>query len=145
LDSFDIPNRRSVESFVEFTEQHPDWFETYHLGDEERVPLLNRANFYSSLIEQRFRYRPGDVVTILGYRDDERQHYHSFFVYSADPLTGFPNVLASNAGRPRLRSWENELASAPRRSIRTRIHLRTAWLESILAPEAPPVVEGDGS
>jgi hypothetical protein len=59
-------------------------------------------------------------------------HYHSFWIYDSDPLTGMPTLVASNAGRPRIRTWEFEMRSAPQRSIKHRIRPRLPWLESVL-------------
>jgi hypothetical protein len=133
-----------VERFIEFTRAHPAEFDVYDLAPEERVSLRNRQQFFAQVYRSRAHYRRGDIVAILGPRDDDKLHYHSFFVVDADPLSGMPTELAANAGRPRIRSWEGEMGNAPRRSILTRIRPRAVWLESILAPEhavsadAPP-------
>jgi hypothetical protein len=137
-----IDNERSVESFVGFAKNHPDAFDVVELGDDERVPYARRADFFAHLASHRDRYRPGDIVTIYGLRDDGKMHYHSFFVYEADPVTGAPSLVAANAGRPRIRPWEAEMLTAPQRSIRARIRPRLEWLELVLggaeAAKAPP-------
>jgi hypothetical protein len=132
--SLGIDNERSVESFVEFAKMHPEWFEVLELADAERVPYARRADFFAHLAEHREQYRPGDVVAIYGLRDDGKMHYHSFFVYSSDPVTGAPSLVAANAGRPRIRPWESEMLTAPQRSIRARIRPKLEWLESVTAP-----------
>jgi hypothetical protein len=137
-----IDNERSVERFVEFAKAHPDWFEVFELPKEEHVPYAKRADFFAHLYEHRERYRPGDIVTIYGLRDDDKMHYHSFFVYESDPVTGSPSLVAANAGRPRIRPWEAEMTTAPQRSIRTRIRPRLEWLERVTVPRA--VVEAAG-
>jgi hypothetical protein len=131
----DIDNQRSVESFVTFAAKHPEWFDVWELTDEERIPLIRRTDFYRFLFDRRGDFRPGDIVTIFGKRDDDRLHYHSFFVYDADPLTGVPTLVAANAGRPHVRAWDGEMANAPLRSIKTRIRPRIEWLESITDPQ----------
>jgi hypothetical protein len=134
-----IDNERSVESFVEFAKAHPEAFDVFELPGEERVPYARRAEFFAHLAAHRDRYRPGDIVTIYGMRDDEKMHYHSFFVYDADPVTGAPSLVAANAGRPRVRPWEAEMVSAPKRSIRARIRPKLPWLTAVMAaPEAVP-------
>jgi hypothetical protein len=50
-----------------------------------------------------------------------------------------PTLLASNAGHPRIRTWEKELRSSPRRSIRSRVRPRLRWLESIVVVGDPAV------
>lgn len=139
-----IDNERSVESFVAFAKAHPEAFEVVELPDEERVPYAKRPEFFAHLAAHRERYRPGDIVTIYGLRDDGKMHYHSFFVYDADPITGAPSLVAANAGRPRIRPWEAEMLSAPQRSIRARIRPRLSWLEGVLDGKAPADPEPKG-
>lgn len=141
FDAFQIDNKRSVERFTKFAWQEPDHFDVVLLAPEDRIQLRRGDVFYAHLEEHAARYRPGDIVNILGLKSDEKFHYHSFFVYKADPVTGMPIWLASNAGRPRLRSWYGELLSAPRRSIKSRIRPRLDWLESVVAPEQPLATE----
>jgi hypothetical protein len=126
-----IDNERSVERFIEFAKTHPEWFDVIEVEEKDRVPYAHRAEFFSHLERYRERYQPGDVVTIYGLRDDGKMHYHSFFVYSSDPVTGSPSLVAANAGRPRIRPWESEMLTAPQRSIRARIRPKLEWLESV--------------
>jgi hypothetical protein len=130
FDDFSLENKRSIEKFVEFARSHTEAFEVYSVPQEERVALMNRSRFFGDLYAKRATYRPGDVVVIYGLRDDEKLHYHSFFVYESDPVTGMPMLVASNAGRPRIRTWENEMQNAPRRSVLARIRPRLSWLET---------------
>jgi len=135
---FDDPaleNRRSVERFIDFARSHAEAFDVYDLPPEARVPLRNRALFFAALYRFRAQFQRGDIVAILGPRDDEKLHYHSFLIVDADPLSGMPTELAANAGRPRIRSWEGEMQNAPRRSILARIRPRPIWLEALMAPE----------
>lgn len=126
-----IENRRSVEQLIEFARARPEWFELLEIPEARRVPFSGRRRFFERLLALRDEFRAGDVVAILGPRDDERLHYHSFFIVAEDPLSGMPTLLAANAGRPRVRSWEAELESAPKRAIVARIRPRLAWLESL--------------
>lgn len=151
LDEAGMENRRSVERFIEFARAHPESFDLYEPPPEARVAFRSRAAFFAALYAARAQFRRGDIVAILGPREDEKLHYHSFIVVGADPLTGFPTELAANAGRPRIRSWEGELSSAPRRSIVARVRPKQVWLESFLslesgvsAEESPPAL-GSGA
>ena len=132
FDNMDIENRRSVDVFIRYAKEHPAWFDVYELADEERVRFFNRHDFFAHLAANADRYAPGDIVAIHGPRSDGEMHWHSFYIYDSDPVTGMPLLTASNAGRPRIRSWEGEMRAAPLRSIRARIRLRLDWLESIL-------------
>ena len=145
LTGYGIDNVRSVESLVDFASRHPEWFEVWQLPEEERIPLIRRTDFYDYLFSRRDDFQPGDVVTILGLRDDEKLHYHSFFVYGADPVTGMPIMVAANAGRPRVRAWDVEMANAPLRSIKTRIRPRIEWLESVTLTEPVEAARAQGA
>jgi hypothetical protein len=133
----EVENRRSVESLLTFAAQHPSWFELLIIPESDRVTFQNRRTFFERLGAMYREFAPLDVVAILGPRDDERLHYHSFFIVADDPVTAMPVWVAANAGRPRIRTWEGEMQNAPRRSIYARIRPTTAWLESIALPTNP--------
>lgn len=143
FDDAALENRRSVERFIDFARSHTEAFDVYEPAPEARVPLRNRALFFAELYRSRAQFRRGDIVAILGPRDDEKLHYHSFFIVDADPLSGMPTTLAANAGRPRIRSWEGEMQNAPRRSILARIRPRPIWLEALVAPAETGVSADD--
>jgi hypothetical protein len=127
-------NRRNVEEFLALAKRRPEWFEHRPVPPEEQVALERRPRFLSTLFEHRMEYRPGDVVVILGPRADEKLHYHSFFVFDADPVTGMPSLVAGNSGRPRVRAWTSEMASAPKRSVVARMRPSLSFLEQAWPP-----------
>jgi len=135
FDSFALDNRRSVETFIGFARVHPEWFEFSESTLAERVPFRERAAFFRDIYEHRDEYRPFDIVTVFGLRNDGKLHHHSFFVADRDPVTGMPIAVVANAGRPRIRSWENELQNAPLRGILAHIRPKLPWLESLVAPD----------
>lgn len=132
FDAVSMENRRSVENLIDFAVAHPDWFELMLIPETERIAFANRTDFFRRLYALRSEFQPGDVVAILGPRDDEKLHYHSFFIIADDPLTSMPTLVAANAGRPRIRTWEGEMQNAPRRSIVARIRPKLEWLERIV-------------
>ena len=136
FDAFGLDNRRSVETFVSFARAHPEWFEFSQTAPEERVPFRERAAFFRDIYAHRDEYRPFDIVTVFGLRSDGKLHHHSFFVADRDPVTGMPIAVVANAGRPRVRSWENELQNAPQRGIWAHIRPKLPWLEATVAPSA---------
>ena len=83
---------------------------------------------------------PGDIVMIRGYTSFERRwerqvmHYHSFFIYERDPVSGMPIALVGNPGRPSIRTWLFEGLRTPKRSIWYRVRPRLEWLEDALGP-----------
>lgn len=144
--SLGMENPRSVESLALFATKHPHWFDVYWVPKEEQVRLSNRTAFFASLAKRREVFRLGDVVFINGLRDDERYHYHSFFLYEMDPLTGFPILLAANAGPPQMRTWEGEMQNAPRRFVVARLRVRPeiferAYEQARKQPGVPLVLE----
>lgn len=150
--SYDRTRLRDVTSLVEFAQANPDWFDVETLDESERIPFERKREFYEYLLENASHYESGDMVVIKGYVPwDPRRvaHYHSFFVYETDPITGMPIVIAGNPGRPVLRSWEQEVRRTPKRSILHRVRPRLPWLQSIIQvngdepdPPAPLVVQG---
>jgi hypothetical protein len=138
VDALGVENRRRVASLVDFAGAHPEWFETKVIPEPERIRFAAREDFFRHLFEQRSDFQPGDVVAILGPRDDDTLHYHSFFIFAADPVTGMPTLVAANAGRPRIRTWEAEMQNAPLRSIVARVRPKLEWLEAIAETEEQP-------
>jgi hypothetical protein len=131
FDTAGMENRRNVEEFLALAERRPDWFELRMAPPEERVPLERRDRFFATLFQHRAEYQRGDIVVILGERADEKLHYHSFFVFDTDPVTGMPTLVAGNSGRPRVRAWAAEMASAPKRSVFARVRPGWALLRQI--------------
>lgn len=137
FDGTGMLNRRNVEEFIALARRRPDWFELRPTPPAEQVPFKWRERFFASLFRHRAEYRPGDIVVILGERDDEKLHYHSFFVFDADPVTAMPTLVAANSGRPRVRAWAAEMTSAPKRSIFARVRPRASFLEQTLEGSGP--------
>lgn len=120
---------RRVPGFLEYAREHPEQLEVLDIDD--RIPLGDRERFLQHIEEHWRDYLPGDMLVIRGKTpwDPHEEHYHSFFVYESDPLTGTPLALVGNAGRPSVRFWEVEARRTPERSIRHRIRPKTEWLE----------------
>jgi hypothetical protein len=136
--TFEDETMRRATSVIDYANQHPEWFEMDTLAENERVPFKLARPFADFLVAQADRFRAGDVVLIRGYAPWDKpwkpkiMHFHSFFVYETDPLTGQPLALAGNPGRPLLQTWQFEAFRTPERSIWYRIRPKLAWLESIL-------------
>lgn len=136
-------SRRRVPTFVDFAREHTELFELKEYVPS-RHPYKFTKSFFRHIEKNRDDFQPGDMVFIFGLAPWDHYnvpHYHSFFVYESDPLTGMPILLASNAGKPRVRSWETEMGRAPLRGIRYRVRPSFAWLgaafESVRRPGTP--------
>jgi hypothetical protein len=129
---------RRVPVFVDYARRQTTQFEVLDLPEQERI-ALGDPRFVSYLASHAGDYRPGDVVVIRGPTpwDRRQQHYHSFFIYESDPITGLPIAVVGNAGRPTVRYWRVETQRTPRRTIWHRLRPKTEWLESIVNPERP--------
>jgi hypothetical protein len=147
FDDFDRQKLRSMPAFVEFARSKPDWFE---LVTPSPVPLGKLDRLADELTRHADDFESGDALIIFGKTpwDDRTPHYHSFFVYETDPLTGFPIAIVGNAGRPTIRVWKREAARTPKRALVWRIRPKLEWLESIVpaledpALMPPPLVAG---
>jgi hypothetical protein len=130
-----LPNRRTVKAFLRYADDNPDVFDTFRVPRPQQVPYKFRKRFYGFLARHVDQFQRGDVVVILGYAPWDFHHvphYHTFFVYESDPMTGMPILLAGNAGKPRVQSWDAVMARTPLRSIRMRVRPRHAWLQRIV-------------
>jgi hypothetical protein len=136
--TFSDTTLRRADKMVEFAESHPDRFSVYEIPAEERVPMWKKREFFDYLTKNADRFEPADIVMIRGYTPFEKawqqrvMHYHSFFVYEVDPLSGVPVALVGNPGRPSIRTWLFEGLRTPKRSVWYSIRPRLEWLESIV-------------
>lgn len=141
----DRTDMRRAPGFVAFAKERPDAFEVF--DDTAHIELGDDA-FYGYLEDHRSDFTLGDAVLIKGKTPWDRLHvhFHSFFVYEIDPVTGMPIVILGNAGRPTLRVWETEVQRTPKRAIAHRIRFKTAWLDSIVSVDplssVPPLAAG---
>lgn len=136
FDSLNVENRRSVKEFTDFTIEHPDLFDVFEIPKDKRFPFLERDKFFAYLHEEADRFRPGDMITIHGYKPGGRPHYHSLLLLAQDPITGVPTLIASNAVFPREQTLEGILQISPKRSMRHRIRVKEPWLEAVASYEA---------
>lgn len=141
FESWQLPNRRGVEAVVRSLRERPEAFEVIDIPQEERVRYAERKAFLGYLESHADDFRPGDVVVIHGPKGAEN-HYHSFLVFEADPVTGMPILLAGNAGRPRVKSWSSVMQSAPLRSIKHRLRPQLAWMRQTIGEGAPYTAAG---
>ncbi|MDX2055284.1 MAG: hypothetical protein SFV15_22975 [Polyangiaceae bacterium] len=135
---------RQVPAFVELAKRNPEWFDVYETPERERIKFRRKDEFYGYLAAHPERFQAGDIVVIRGYTPFERSwepkvmHYHSFFIYENDPVTGFPMALVGNPGHPTIRVWETEARRTPKRSIWYRLRPRFHWLETHLKLDPIP-------
>ena len=133
---------RRATSVIDYATKHPEAFELDELTESERVPFKLPRPLADYLVAQADRFQSGDVVLIRGYAPWDKpwkpriMHFHSFFVYETDPVSGQALLLAGNPGRPLLQTWQFEAFRTPERSIWYRIRPRLAWLESIIGNKA---------
>ncbi len=127
---------RRVPGFLLHARSHPEQFEVLDVPEKERVPLGERKRYIDYLLTHRDDFQGGDILMIRGPVpwDPIELHYHSFFVYETDPLSGIPLAVVGNAGRPSVRYWEVEARRTPQRAIWHRVRPKTEWLESIVVP-----------
>jgi len=134
-------SRRQVTAFIGYTNAHPEEFEHELLPTPKRIPFVFKREFYRHLAKEADRYAPGTIVIIRGFAPWDHYnvpHYHAFFVYESDPVSGMPILLAGNAGRPRVQSWEPVMTRAPQRNIEYRIAPKLEWLSRVIPDAGRP-------
>ena len=100
FNQLDVKNRRSVAKFTEFAQERGDLFEVWEMPKDERIAFKRHKRFFNYLAEQADRFRPGDILTIHGFKRGGRPHYHSVIILEQDPITGQPSLVAGNAVFP---------------------------------------------
>jgi len=127
---------RSTRRFIEYAREKSDWFEVHDPGRREKVEIGRLQRLTRVLSRHADDYAPGDMVVIHGWTpwDELERHYHTFFIYESDPVTGFPLAVVGNAGRPSMRVLRTEANRTPKRNIVARVRPRLEWLESIVVP-----------
>ena len=123
--------RRQEQSLRAYAKSHPQQFSLKDIPRSEWVRYEKSGDFFKFLRDNRQELLPGDIVIIRGraeWDDYAVVHTHTFFIYESDPVTGVPFLIAGNAGRPRLLTWDTEMERAPKRSIRHRIRPNAEWL-----------------
>lgn len=140
--AYDRARLRRVPEFVHFARQQAQWFEVLDIPPDVQ-PTIGRSEIYAYLLQRSDDFRPVDMVLIGGYVPWEHRritHYHSFFVYESDPITGAPIMLSGNPGTPRLVSPEWEFRRTPKRRLLHRIRPRTEWLSQVLVDQTADLV-----
>lgn len=138
FDRMKLANRRSVAKFERFTRKNDELFDVWEIPRRERVKFEERDEFYRHLESKADEFRVGDMVIVHGFKEGGRPHYHGLLVTETCPVTGVISLVASNAVKPREQTLEGIMHLSPGRSLRTRIRVRTPWLELVAKAEAPP-------
>jgi len=137
---------RRASSLIEFALAHPEWFEVWEVPEGERIELGYKEKFFNYLEKNAGKYEAGDIILIRGLTpwDEEEMHTHAFFIYETDPITGIPILIAGNAWRPQVWSWEAEARRTPKRTVRTRIRPKLEFLQLLAGartfPQEPPPI-----
>ncbi|HEY6722639.1 MAG TPA: hypothetical protein VI197_01370 [Polyangiaceae bacterium] len=138
FDTLNNPVLRRASAFIEHAHEHPEHFDVYDTPPEQQIPFWRKQAFTQYLLQNVDKFTPGDIVLIRGQTNFEKKwerpimHYHSFFIYENDPVSGIPIAIVGNAGVPSLRVWNTEMRRTPRRGIWHRIRPQLHWLESIV-------------
>ena len=139
---------RRAQTFIDFAKERSELFHVVELAPSERIEQGRKAHFFRFLAAQADLFQAGDIALIRGKTpwDERYEHYHSFFIYETDPISGVPIAIAGNASTPAIWSWESEARRTPQRTLRYRIR-PTEWLlrqvagpSPRLAPAPPPLV-----
>lgn len=137
---------RRARGLVALGQTHPEWFEVWEVPEAERIELGYKEKFFNYLEQNAGSFRAGDIILIRGLTpwDEEEMHTHSFFIYETDPVTGIPILIAGNAWRPQIWSWEAEARRTPKRTVRYRMRPTLEFLKLLAGSrrfsEAPPPV-----
>ncbi len=131
FDKLGVENRRSVAKFTQFAIEHSELFEVWEIPKAERIAFKRHKRFFKYLADHSDHFRPGDILTIHGFKHGGRPHYHSVIILEQDPVTGQPSLVAGNAVFPREQTLAGVMHISPSRTLRHRIRVKDAWLTAI--------------
>ncbi|NUN16402.1 MAG: hypothetical protein HUU55_22465 [Myxococcales bacterium] len=127
-ESMDNVDLRMVRNFVRKAHDLPDMWEVYDVPKEDRFPFRQRDQFYRHVHNFPKTLHEADIFVIWGLRSDNRNHYHSMFIYSTDAVFGMPVLFSDQAGYVRVRVLDEVMRAAPRRYILHWLRLKPEWL-----------------
>lgn len=127
-ESMDNIDLRMVRNFVRKAKQLPDMWDVYDVPKENHFPFRRRDEFYRHIHEFPRVLNEADIFVIWGLRSDNRNHYHSMFIYRTDPVFGMPVLFSDQAGYVRVRVLDEIMRAAPRRYILHWLRLKPEWL-----------------
>lgn len=136
IDELGIENRRRVSKFLQYAEAHPELFDLWKMPPEDRVLFTEHERFFDGLRRHADQFRVGDVLVVRRPKSGARALHHNLIVMATDPILGIPTLLAGNAARPRLQTFDGAMQITPRRYLEYRIRPRATWLdEAVLRAE----------
>lgn len=117
---------RNVTEFNNFVNKNKQWFEVNNI---KSIKHFNEEDFYSYMYDKN--YKDGDIILIKGKTpwDKKEVHFHSFFIFETDPISGIPTIIAGNAGPASFRPWEIERRRTPDRFIFMSVRLKQDFLD----------------
>jgi hypothetical protein len=134
-----LGNRAGVLAFETFAKEHEELFVTRRVALSERIAFSERTRFFRYWLDHAEDFQVGDIIAIQGPKPDGYVHQHAILIADVDPLTGFPYALADQMRRPRIRTFEDIMAEAPKRSLLYHLRPRHALLGKMLSGEAASV------
>ena len=132
LTAWELPNRRRVSKFLDFAERRTDLFDVWKTTPDDQAVFADHAEFFAVLQKNADRFRPGDVLVVRRVRSEGRALHHNLIVLETDLLLGIPVLLAGNAARPRIQTFDGVMQINPRRYLQYRIRPQPAWFDAAL-------------
>ncbi len=96
-----------------------------------KIRFKKRKEFFDYQAEICDTIWPGDMVSIHGYKEGGRPHYHRIIILEKDPISGVPVRVAGNAVLPREQTIEGVMQISPKRSWRHRFRILEPWLKHV--------------
>ena len=134
IDFYALENvsRRYISSILGHALQEGSPFLRYDIPRRDWAPLEERWRYVRKLAKHANHYREGDLLVIHGLREEDMQeHYHTVLILETDLITGLPELIADNQGRPRITTLIRAMRAAPKRSVKYRIRLDVEKLAAL--------------
>ena len=130
MDAIGLDDRRRVSRFLDFAQAHSEKFDVWQVSEEDWVLYQQHQEFFAMLTKHADRFARGDMLVVRRPKLKKLALHHTMIVIEIDPLTGIPVLLAANAARPRIQTFEGVMQTSPKRYLKWRIRPRPEWLDA---------------
>jgi hypothetical protein len=132
LDDLALEDRRRVSRFLDYAAAHPETFDAWQVPEADRVVFEKHEPFFAMLAKHADQLRRGDMLVVRRPKAGKLALHHTMIVIEIDLVSGIPALLAGNASRPQVQTFEGVMQTSPKRYLEWRVRPRAEWLDAAI-------------